>query len=177
MTRLGLLSDSHGDAAVTRRAVALLLEAGVDRLIYLGDVGTEGVLDALAVAFPDDHAQRGGRVPVHVVFGNTDYQPQPLIRYAQDLGFTVDHPAGRLALDGKTIAFTHGHLGGVMDQAVADGCDYLLHGHTHLAADDMADRTRVICPGALTRARPLTVAVLAVGSGVLQTIPVPGGDD
>lgn len=175
MTRLGLLSDSHGDTAVTRQAVALLLAAGVDMLLHLGDVGTEGVLDALATAFPDDHPRRGEPVPVHVVFGNTDYQPQPLIRYAQDLGLSVDHPAGRLELDGKTIAFTHGHLGDVMDRAVADGCDYLLHGHTHLLADEMADQTRVICPGALTRARPLTVAVLAVGSGVLQTMPVPGG--
>ena len=86
MTRLGLLSDSHGDAAVTHRAVALLLAAGVDRVLYLGDVGTEQVLDALAVAYPPTHPEQGQRVPVHVVFGNTDYQPEPLIRYARDLG-------------------------------------------------------------------------------------------
>ena len=175
MTRLGLLSDSHGDAAVTHRAVALLLAAGVDRLLYLGDVGTEQVLDALAVAYPPTHPEQGQRVPVHVVFGNTDYQPEPLIRYARDLGLTVDHPAGRLDLDGKTLAFTHGHLGPVMDQAIHDGCDYLLHGHTHLAADHVVRKTRVICPGALTRAQPLSVATLDVKDGTLRTIPLPGG--
>lgn len=175
MTRLGLLSDSHGDAVITHRAVAMLLERQADRLVYLGDVGTVQVLDALAVTFPEGRAEEGRRVPVHVVFGNTDYDPGPLDRYALDLGFTVDHPAGRLTLDGKTLAFTHGHLSDVMHGAIADGCDYLLHGHTHLADDATIEQTRVICPGALTRASPLSVALLEVGSGILHTIPVPRG--
>lgn len=175
MTRLGLLSDSHGDAEVTRRAVELLLADRADVLIHLGDVNSESVLDALAVIFPMGHAEAGGRVPVHVVFGNTDYDTAPLSRYAADLGLTVDHPAGRLSLEGKLIAFTHGHLGDVMHAAIADRCDYLLHGHTHLAADSMLKVTRVICPGALTRAHPLTAATLDLSDGKLNMIEVPGG--
>ena len=175
MTRLGLLSDSHGDAAVTRRAVGLLLAAGADRLIHLGDVGTAQVLDALAVVYPPAHPEAGQRVPAHVVFGNTDYdEPGPLARYAQDLGLAVDHPAGHLTQSGRSITFTHGHLSTIMDQAVHDGRDYLLHGHTHLAADRVIRSTRVINPGALTRARPLSVAVLDPGTGSLQTLVVPG---
>ncbi len=175
MARLGLLSDSHGDAAITRLAVDRLLDAGADRLIHLGDIETEQVIDALAVAFPDSHASAGERVPAHLVFGNCDYQPGPLTEYARTLGLSVDHPAGRLKIAGRVVAFTHGHLGAVMDRAIADGCDYLLHGHTHLAADALVRATRVINPGALTRAQPLSAAVLDLGSGELQTLVLSGG--
>ncbi|MEM9414279.1 MAG: metallophosphoesterase family protein [Planctomycetota bacterium] len=172
---MGLLSDSHGDADVTRRAVQMLLDAGADRLLHLGDVNTVQVLDALAVHFPEGHPEAGQRVPVHVVFGNTDYDAASFARYAAGLGLIVDHPTGRLMLEGKLIAFTHGHLGADMDAAVADGCDYLLHGHTHLADDRTVRGTRVICPGALTRASPLTAATLDLKSGKLDMITVPGG--
>ena len=175
MTRLGLLSDSHGDADITARAVELLLQDGADLLIYLGDVCAEQVLDALAVSFPDGHDKQGGRVPVHVVFGNCDYEPAPLGRYASDLGLRVDHPAGRLQLDGKSIAFTHGHLNDVMRAAIQDRCDYLLHGHTHIADDTTLNATRIICPGALTRAHPLTAATLDLSNGKLHMITIPGG--
>lgn len=175
MNRLGLLSDSHGDAAITRLAVDRLLAEGIDRLIHLGDVGTEQVLDALAVVFPEGHPFAGRRVPAHVVFGNCDYQPGPLIDYGETLGLTIDHPEGLLEIAGKSVVFTHGHLGAVMDRAIHDGCDFLLHGHTHLAADAVVRETRVINPGALTRARPLSAAVLDLGSGELQTLVVSGG--
>ncbi|XAL99814.1 metallophosphoesterase family protein [Phycisphaeraceae bacterium D3-23] len=177
MTRLGLLSDSHGDADITRRAVDLLLADRADLLIHLGDVNSDSVLDALAVHFPDGHPDAGGRVPVHVVFGNTDYDTAAFARYAADLGLSVDHPAGRLSFDGKRIAFTHGHLDDAMHAAIADGCDYLLHGHTHLAADNTINDTRVICPGALTRASPLTAAILDLSDGKLDLIEIPGGRD
>ncbi|MFI4862286.1 MAG: YfcE family phosphodiesterase [Phycisphaerales bacterium JB063] len=175
MTRLGLLSDSHGDANITRLAVDRLLDEGIDLLIYLGDVNSEAVLDALAVHFPESHVEVGVRVPVHVVFGNTDYEADALSRYAVDLGLNVDHPAGRLVFDDKHIAFTHGHLEAPMHAAVQDQCDYLLHGHTHEAADNMINDTRVICPGALTRASPLTVATLDLSDGKLDLIPISGG--
>jgi len=158
--RLGILSDSHGRATMTARAVALLEAHGAELLIHLGDVETEAVIDELV-----GH-------PARIVFGNCDYDIAALTRYAAHVGVTVDHPAGRLEADGRVIAFTHGHIRRIMDAALADGVDYLLHGHTHTARDERAGRTRIINPGALFRASRYTAAVLDVAADRLSFIEV-----
>lgn len=141
---------------------------GADMLIHLGDVGSAGVIDTLAVRRPGEDKQ----VKAHLVFGNCDWEAKPLARYARDLGVAAHDPAGELVVDGKRIVFTHGHLNEVMDQAIASQADYLLHGHTHLQADDLIQQTRVINPGALFRASRHTVALLTPGTGELTVLEV-----
>ncbi len=169
MTCLGLLSDSHGEGPITRRAVDQLLAHGATRLIHLGDVGSTDVIDALAVA---TDANGNLQPPAHIVFGNTDYNATELGRYAQALGIQMDHPEGRLTLEGKTIVFQHGHRDHAMRAALTQGVDYLLHGHTHRCRDERIGPTRVINPGALTRATPYTVACLDLKTGRLKTLEI-----
>ena len=94
MAKIGLLSDSHGRAATTRRAVEVLLAQGAQRLIHLGDIGTVEVIDALCVTLPES----GTQIPAHLVFGNTDWDTDALAEYAQDLDIAVAHPVGRIPL-------------------------------------------------------------------------------
>lgn len=156
MARIGLLSDSHGRSPTTHRAVEALLEHGAQTLIHLGDVGTVEVIDALATEAPQTDEQ----IEAHVVFGNTDWDTRELTEYARDLGVIVDHPAGRLDVDGGELAFCHGHETAPMERALADGVKYLCHGHTHRTLDTRQGPTRVINPGALFRARRYTVALV-----------------
>lgn len=145
---IGVLSDSHGRVEMTRKAVELLVSRGAETLIHLGDVGTEHVLDELI----GHHA--------YVVFGNCDWDIAGLTRHAECMGITVVHPLGWLDIEGRRIAFTHGHLPHLMQDAIDSGADYLLHGHTHEIRDERVDRTRVINPGALFRAARYTAALL-----------------
>lgn len=158
--RVGLLSDSHGRAERTERAVDALLAAGADMLIHAGDIETEQVLDCLA-----GHN-------AHIVWGNCDWDRAGLERYARDIGIAVHGDAGEVEADGVRIAFTHGHLPAALRTAMASGAPYLVHGHTHERRDEVVDGVRIINPGALHRARPFTVAVLAPKSGELRTIEV-----
>ena len=170
MTKIGLLSDSHGRAGTTRRGVERLLEAGADCLIHLGDVGSVEVIDALCVA-PDG----GPQLPAHLVFGNTDWDIEDLQEYAEDLDLRVDHPVGRLALDdprGGELIFCHGHEDAPMQQALSRGVRYLCHGHTHRQTDDRRGATRIINPGALFRARTYSVALLDTERDDLQFYPL-----
>lgn len=169
MTRIGLLSDSHGRAATTRRAVALLLDAGAEQIVHLGDVGSTDVLDALAVNAPGN----GEQLPAHVVFGNSDYDVEPLDRYARDLGLTVDHPVGTLQLEPGQLVFCHGHDSRAMGAALAAGVRWLCHGHTHQASDTRQGATRIINPGALHRAAQYTVALLDTADDELTLLNVP----
>lgn len=161
MTTLGLLSDTHGRADSAEAGVQLLLENGADVLIHLGDIGSVGVLDAMAVA----HPETGEAVEVHLVFGNTDWEAKALGRYAEDLGMHVHDPAGDIEIDGKRVTFSHGHLHNTMQRLLDSKPDYLLHGHTHIQADHKYGRMRVINPGALFRASRHTVALLEPATG------------
>lgn len=195
LTKIGLLSDSHGRAQTTRTAAALLVANGAQLLIHLGDVGSVEVIDALA-GLSDAKRQL---VPARLVFGNTDWDAPSLGRYAARIGVDVDHPAGRLTLDwpaktnvktdAKTditpdasqgiphaneLVFTHGDDATIMQNALAQQVRYLCHGHTHQAADHRQGQTRIINPGALFRARSYSVAILDIKKDKLTFYPVGG---
>ena len=151
MPLIGLLSDSHGRAAITRRGVALLVDQGARVLVHLGDIEAVEVIDALVVQ----------GVESRLVFGNTDWETGDLARYAGGLGVTVDDPAGRLDVGGgRVLVYTHGHHRGVVTEALSERVAYLCHGHTHERRDERVGPTRVINPGALFRAATHTVALL-----------------
>ncbi len=140
----------------TRQGVQALLEAGIDRMIHLGDVGTVEVIDELVVQQPGSDKP----IPTHLVFGNIDWDARALGDYAGGLGISVDHPVGRIELEEGELVFCHGHQLSVMNEAMAGQARYLCHGHTHQASDTRQGHTRVINPGALCRAHRYTVAVL-----------------
>ena len=168
LPRIGLLSDSHGRAATTRRAVQLLLEQGAEVLLHLGDVGSVEVIDELAPT--PDHP-----VDSHLVFGNTDWDIQSLAQYAATLDVRNNHPVGVITLDdGGELVFTHGDRPDAIDEALARKVRYLCHGHTHRATDTRRGPTRVINPGALFRARSYTVAVLDTQRDALSFHAVDG---
>lgn len=158
---LGILSDTHGSDARAARAVALLQRIGAEALLHCGDVGSQGVLDALAC------------LPAWFVWGNTDHDSADLARYARSIGLTppVETPL-RIELAGRRVALLHGHelIAGRIYQSLLRGdvegfqrladCDYLVHGHTHVPIDRRFGRVRIINPGALQRARTYTVATL-----------------
>jgi hypothetical protein len=165
---IGLLSDAHGDARMARRGVAALVAAGARSLLYLGDVCGDGVIDALAgVTDP-----QGGPIPARLVFGNMDFDTGPLTAYCRSLGVGVDHPCGLYRCGASTLVATHGHLRGFEDAALALPADYFLHGHTHLVRDERAGPTRLCNPGALHRARRLTVGVLDCAADSFRIITV-----
>jgi len=168
LPRIGLLSDSHGRGRTTQKAVKLLVEQGAEMLIHLGDVGSLEVVDALV------NAGEGGQpIEAHVVFGNVDWDADSLAKYATSLGVNVDHPVGRMDLDGgKTLMYLHGHDTAAFDQAILQHPTYLCHGHSHVKLDEQRNGSRIINPGALFRAREYTVALLDTDNDALAFFAV-----
>ena len=157
--RLGIISDTHGRTPRARRAIDLLLARGATRIIHLGDVGSEAVLDLLA------------GIEATVVFGNCDDE-RALARYAGILGIQVVHPAAVLEVKSRRIGLTHGHLEREVSLLFESGVDFLLHGHTHEIRDELVGRTRVLNPGALHRASRHTALLLDPASGDAEWIEV-----
>ena len=160
-TTVGILSDSHSRWERTKRAIEALRSRGASLFIHCGDIEDMLVLDQLA------------GLDSHLVWGNCDWNSRTLEDYARNLGIAVHGEAGEVTVDGKRIAFTHGHEPAPMRAAVAGGADYLLHGHTHEIRDDRTAGTRIINPGALHRAGRFTVATLVPATDQLAVIEVP----
>ncbi|MBI4718996.1 MAG: metallophosphoesterase family protein [Planctomycetes bacterium] len=157
------MSDSHGRFLPVRQAVDLFDRLGVEQLIHCGDVGGEVVFDELA----------GRRVTF--VWGNTDVTGGPLIAYLESLGLAAPREVPtRLTVDGREIAVFHGHEAGFETAAQRLAVNYILHGHTHQARDERQGNVRIVNPGALHRAKRLTVATLDLASDTLTFHEVSG---
>ena len=152
---VGILSDSHGDAAATASAVRLLEQRGAKHLIHCGDICGEAVLDELA-----GH-------PCTFVWGNCDSPGPTMRKYVQTLGLRWPEPPMILELADERIAVFHGHERHFASAADRTDLDYVFYGHTHKYADRRVGRIRFINPGALHRARIKTVALLNLKNDAL----------
>ncbi len=145
---VGVMSDSHGDAAATAAAVALLERLGAETLFHCGDVCGDDVLAELA-----------GRT-VHFVWGNCDRVRPEMRALVERLGLPWPQGPVSVTLGGRRIGVFHGHERAFRD-ALADGAfDYVFYGHTHVADDRRIGGVRAINPGALYRAGVKTVATV-----------------
>ncbi len=160
---VGIMSDSHGDAAATAKAVALLKAVGAEHFFHCGDVCGENVL-----------AEMAGN-PFTFVWGNCDDVSPAIRTYVEALGLSWPKRDTRIELAGKRIAVYHGHEPGFAAAAGGKGLDYLFYGHTHRYADARRGSCRMINPGALYRARPRTCARLDLGSGELRVLRIDSG--
>ena len=137
MRRIGLVSDTHG---LLRQEVVDGL-AGVERILHLGDVGKDGILEALrAVA------------PVDVVRGNVDHGawadllPRTAAVEVFGAAAYLIHDIGQLDLD-----------------PAAAGLRFVFYGHTHAPKAEERDGVWYVNPGSIGPRRfsqPVSYAIL-----------------
>jgi putative phosphoesterase len=160
--RIGIMSDSHGDLAAIRRALAV--SAPVDMWLHAGDYAS----DALFLA-------ELAKVPVEAVAGNNDET-------------TTVKSDEFLELQGKKIWLTHGHRHKVRwgtQELIQWGHQYdvqlVVFGHTHLPQVSIDGQMLLINPGSVALppyGRQPTIAmveVIAEGQLRPQIIEIPFG--
>jgi putative phosphoesterase len=159
--RIGIVSDSHGRNHTVQKVVDLLRQQGITTVIHCGDIEDPETIPLFA------------GFTAHFVFGNCDYDQGPLRRAIADLGATLHEPFGNLELEGKKLAFLHGHDFALKRDVENSGhFDYLFYGHTHHAEEHRIGPTRVINPGALHRANPRTFLILDLATDSAESVTV-----
>jgi putative phosphoesterase len=159
--KLAIVSDTHSRHAHVRVALAAINDRGVQTVLHCGDIEDPETVRLFA------------GLDAHFVFGNCDYYLDDLRTAMADIGATSHEHRGHLELDGRKVAFLHGHDKTLMQEVEESGhFDYLFHGHTHVAVDRRNGPTRVINPGALHRAKPKTFVVLDLATGAVESIAV-----
>jgi len=147
--RLGVVSDTHGHAELTRPAIRMLEVLEVDRVLHCGDIGSAEVVELFA------------RWPTDFVFGNCDGNWRELEAAIITAGQACHGEFGGLDIAGKRVALLHSHDGAKFRQTLQSGeWDLVCYGHTHVAAIDRYGPTLALNPGALYRANPHSLAIV-----------------
>jgi len=132
---IGILSDSHDNLVLIRRAVALFNDMGCDLVIHAGDFVAPFAAAEL----------RNLRSPVRAVFGNCDGERAGLARAFEGLGEIREAP---FAFTHAGLRFLVSHMDGPLAGYVAKiPCDVAVFGHTHKAVSETRDGVLVINPG------------------------------
>jgi len=161
--RIGLLSDSHGDAKITREAMELLAANGAKHYIHCGDLCSDNVIAELA------------GYDARFVFGNCDDVGPALRKYVQSLDLPWPDGPFTIEIAGKRIGVCHGHESEYRKLLHDTSLDYLFHGHSHIMADTRGGHPRVINPGALYRAAIHSVAIVDLTTEVATFFDVDQG--
>ena len=158
--RIAVVSDTHGRVENARRAFRLLEGFAPQALLHCGDIGSTGVV----AEFP---------WPSHYVFGNVDYDERVLRTAIESAGHVCHGRFGELELAGVKICLLHGDDFRRLQDAISGGKYALVcHGHTHVALNQIVGSTRVLNPGALHRANPHSIAIVALPELKVEILPV-----
>ncbi|MFZ1933365.1 MAG: YfcE family phosphodiesterase [Thermoguttaceae bacterium] len=159
MMKIGVMSDTHGDVRLTRRAIEVLDAFQVDLVLHCGDVGSE-VLPLF------------GSRKVHLVAGNID-DPDRLRAAIAAPEQTFHGQMGTLEIEGCRIALLHGHDVKLLRHTVHSGhWDLVCHGHTHVFSRSREGSTVVLNPGAVSRTSFPSLAVVQLPSLEVTEIPL-----
>jgi putative phosphoesterase len=160
--KVGIISDTHNDSAMTSRALQEFRRRGVNTLFHCGDLTSAEMV-----------AQFRG---FEVVFarGNMDRHRKKAVKraIAAQAGADWIGKGSEVELEGKRIAITHGDRVELLDTLLYAEPDYLFTGHTHRRRDERLGPTRVINPGAVggVKYEQRSIAVLDLATGELEVI-------
>jgi putative phosphoesterase len=160
--KVGILSDTHNDSAMTARALQEFRRRGVNRLFHCGDLTSAEMVPQFA------------GFEVIFVRGNMDRHQKKAVKraIAAQAGAEWLGKGDEVELEGKRIAITHGDREGVFETLLFAEPDYLFTGHTHRRRDERLGPTRIINPGAVggVQYEQRSIAILDLVTDQLEVI-------
>ncbi len=136
--KIGVISDTHDNLDITRKAVEFFEEQGVDKVIHCGDM----VAPFTAELFDQKNFD------FYAVRGNNDGEWN-LQETVEEFGTWLGE-MGELEFKGKEFAVYHGTKPEVVRSLVESGkYDYVLKGHTHQKIIRETGNTIELNPGGI----------------------------
>lgn len=159
--KIGLLSDTHDQEAVSLQAVRRLMERDASAVLHCGDIGRPALLEAL---YAELHP---AGIPLFAVLGNCDRWSRAWDRFPALSGLTLWPDCGVVEWAGLRIGLLHGD-GPVPPEFKR--CDLVCSGHTHVPHDRIQAGVRLLNPGSIGKSRPPTAALYDTETGQFEVI-------
>ena len=143
-----IASDIHGSAAYCEKLLAAFGREQADRLLLLGDLLYHGPRNDLPQGYAPKEviAQLSGvKDKVFCVRGNCEAEVDQMV-----LPFPVLADYCLLEQKGRVVFATHGHHYNLENPPLLQPGDVLLHGHTHIPANETFSTHRYMNPGSTT---------------------------
>ena len=157
-------SDIHGSAYYCRKMLEAYKQEKADRLVLLGDLLYHGPRNDL----PKEYAPKevismlnAHRKEIYAVRGNCEAEVDQMV-----LQFPVMADYCILALEGKTLYATHGHIYNQDHLPPIQEGDVLIHGHTHVLKAQKMEGYVLLNPGSVSipkEGNPPTYGILEKG--------------
>ncbi len=157
-------SDIHGSAYYCRKMLEAYKQEKADRLVLLGDLLYHGPRNDL----PKEYAPKevismlnAHRKEIYAVRGNCEAEVDQTV-----LQFPVMADYCILALEGKTLYATHGHIYNQDHLPPIQEGDVLIHGHTHVLKAQKMEGYVLLNPGSVSipkEGNPPTYGILENG--------------
>ena len=146
--KLMFASDIHGSAYYCRKMLESYQEEKAERLVLLGDLLYHGPRNDL----PKEYAPKevikmlnDKKAEIYTVRGNCEAEVDQMV-----LEFPVLADYCILALEGKTLYATHGHVYNTENLPPMQEGDILIHGHTHVLKAEQMDGYIRLNPGSVS---------------------------
>ena len=143
-----IASDIHGAAPECRRLVEIFEKEQADRLLLLGDLLYHGPRNDLPEGYDPKEVIEllsGLKEKIFCVRGNCEAEVDQMV-----LPFPVLSDYVLVEAAGKMIFATHGHLWNIQSLPPLSKGDILLHGHTHVPANEFCGKLRYLNPGSVS---------------------------
>ncbi len=158
---VGIISDTHEDTRMIRKAVSVLAARSPGLVIHCGDIISPPVIELFQ------------GLPMRFVYGNNDGERSGLTMKCAELGYLGIDDTACFDFGGKSFFVNHGTRSRIIDDAASSQLyDYVLHGHTHQRRNELQGRTRIINPGALFSADDYSIAFLTPETGEVEFVEI-----
>lgn len=149
-TKIGVLSDTHDQGDLIRKAVAHFNNEKVEWVFHCGDWVSPFIL----------YFFQGLKAPLRGVFGNNDGDKFRHLAFKNKWGIDLEYEERflEIEIDSRRIAIFHGDYPGLVDALVTCGkYDAIFHGHTHQRVNEHIGKTLSLNPGSLMKETSATV--------------------
>jgi len=135
---IGMISDTHDNLPLIRRAVDQLNRAEVSLVLHAGDI----ISPFVPRSFSDLKA------PMIAIYGNNDAERESLRRRFAEIGKEVRGSFAEVEAGGMRVALTHGDELDLLHSLIRSQFYHLIVcGHTHEAKSFISGETLIVNPG------------------------------
>ncbi|MCX7943967.1 MAG: metallophosphoesterase [Deltaproteobacteria bacterium] len=158
---IGIISDSHDNITLIKKAISLLNERNVNMVIHAGDY----------VAPFTVRLFKEFKCPWIGVFGNNDGEKKGLTVVSES---RIQEPPYELNLGGKSVYITH-DINVASEDGIIPGRDIIIFGHDHQASIKRINNQLYINPGELCGyvSGKSTIAILNTEKMEAEIIEIP----
>ena len=159
--KIGIISDTHNNIELTKKAIGIFEVKNVQFIIHAGDLTSPKMLQLFE------------KFNCKFVLGNADIDVEDINKKAEDLGFGCIDNVCTFALEDKKFIVFHGNDVPAFREAVASGeYNYIIKGHTHFFENYISNNSRVINPGSLYSGDECSIAILDLQTDKVEMIRI-----